>query len=222
MGLHDGARGEGGGVAVFIDWDNLAIGAEKDLPGVPLDLTPILEYARQFGTMLVCRAYSEWIDPEERLRVYEEGVEVVYAPVVPQDGKQDRKSLADTAMAVDCVDLLHLMPEISTFVLVTSDKDLLPVLRLASVRGKRVVVIGSDYTAKELREAADEFVSYRELLGRWDVIGEPREGQRPYIPPGILAAPGTSERRSPRTGGTERRSRRPSGSFRDGRFRRSF
>src|SRR5919108_4455457 len=169
-----------GGVAVFIDWDNLAIGAEKDLPGVPLDLWPILDYARKFGTMLVCRAYSEWMDPEERLQVYEEGVEVVYAPVVPQVDTRDNKSLADTVMAVDCVDLLHLVPEINTFVLVTSDKDLLPVLRLASLRGKRVAVIGSDYTAKELREAAHEFVSYRELIGRWDVMGEPREGQRPY------------------------------------------
>lgn len=216
MVSHDGARGDGG-VAVFIDWDNLAIGAEKDLPGVPLDLMPILEYARQFGTMLVCRAYSEWIDPEERLRVYEEGVEVVYAPVVPQDGRQDRKSLADTVMAVDCVDLLHLMPEIGTFVLVTSDKDLLPVLRLASVRGKRVVVVGSDYTAKELREAADEFVSYRELLGRWDILGEPREGQRPYISPTMLQAVGTYARRAPRGAGPVRRTRRPAGTAREGR-----
>ena len=157
-----------GSVAVFIDWDNFAIGLREEMPERPPDLGPVLRWVRQLGPVAVCRAYGEWRDAAERLAVYSAGVEVVYAPVLPLASAQARsnggKSLADTEMAVDCVDFLHLIPEIATLVIVSSDKDLIPILRFAQRRGLRVFVVGSDRTAGALRDQSDDYVTYRTLL----------------------------------------------------------
>ena len=157
-----------GSVAVFIDWDNFAIGLREEMPDRPPDLGPVLRWVRQLGPVAVCRAYGECVMPAERLAIYSAGVEVVYAPVLPLASAAARpnggKSLADTEMAVDCVDFLHLIPEIATLVIVSSDKDLIPILRFAQRRGLRVFVVGSDRTAGALRDQSDDYVTYRTLL----------------------------------------------------------
>ncbi len=168
----DDRRGLSGprSVALFIDWDNFAIGLRQEMPDRPADVGPILRWSRRLGTLSVCRAYGEWREPHERLAIYNAGVEVVYAPVLPLGGSLmarnggGAKSLADTAMAVDVTDLLNLMPSVNTIILATSDKDLIPVLRFAQRRGLHAVVVGSDRTASALRDLADEFISYRQLL----------------------------------------------------------
>ena len=50
--------------------------------------------------------------------------------------------------SVDVTDLLNLMPGLTTVILATSDKDLIPVLRFAQRRGLHAVVVGSDRTAE--------------------------------------------------------------------------
>lgn len=140
------------------------------MPDRPADVGPILRWARRFGILTICRAYGEWRDTGERLAIYNAGVEVVYAPVLPLGGSLlarnggGAKSLADTAMAVDVTDLLNLVPAVTTLILATSDKDLIPVLRFAQRRGLYAVIVGSDRTAGALKELADEFISYRQLL----------------------------------------------------------
>src|SRR5262245_12416022 len=140
------------------------------MPDRAADVGPILRWSRRFGSLTVCRAYGEWRDAAERLAIYNAGVEVVYAPVLPLGGSLlarnggGAKSLADTAMAVDVTDMLNLMPGLSTIVLATSDKDLIPVLRFAQRRGLRAFVVGSDRTAAVLKDLADDVISYRQLL----------------------------------------------------------
>ncbi len=160
-----------GPVALFIDWDNFAIGLRQEMPDRPTDLGPILRWARRAGTLIVSRAYGEWRDPTERLAIYNAGVEAVYAPVLPlggsliaRNGAGGAKSLADTAMAVDVAEFLMLMPSITRLIMATSDKDLIPVVRLAQKRGVFAGVVGSDRTASALSDLADEFVTYRQLL----------------------------------------------------------
>ena len=187
-----------GSVALFIDWDNFAIGLRQEMPDRPADVGPILRWSRRFGVLSVCRAYGEWRDPSERLAIYNAGVEVVYAPVLPlggsvqaRAGSGGAKSLADTAMAVDVTDALNLMPSITTVILATSDKDLIPVLRFAQRRGLHAVVVGSDRTAGALRELADEFISYRQLL---DFESPTATQSRPAMVPPVRYS------RAPRTG----------------------
>ena len=72
-------------------------------------------------------------------------------------------ALADTVMVAEGMDILWtLSPDV--FVLATSDKDLIPLARVAKQRGAKVVVIGSDLTAIPLREMADEHVTYKQLV----------------------------------------------------------
>ncbi|HEY7063297.1 MAG TPA: NYN domain-containing protein [Chloroflexota bacterium] len=150
-------------VALLIDYDNLEIGASYDLPGRALDLGCMIELCQRYGTVVVARAYADWGDPNERLAVYESGIEPCFAPIFRTTADQPGKSLADTVLVADGVDILwRIAPEF--LVLVTSDKDILPLARLARLRGTRTIVVGSDRTAVPLRRLADEYVTYRDLV----------------------------------------------------------
>jgi hypothetical protein len=160
----------GGHVALFIDWDNLAISTAADHGGAIPDLRRIVQVAQAYGTVLLARAYAEWGITSDRLAVYRAGVEPVYAPTFRFEadipGQPSRgKSLADPCLVADCIDALHLHESLTHFVLVSGDKDLIPIVRLAQMRGKRVVVIGPDLVAAVLRDMADEYVPYRSLVG---------------------------------------------------------
>src|SRR5918912_1554953 len=72
-------------------------------------------------------------------------------------------------------------------VLATSDKDLIPLVRVAKQRGAFVVVLGSDYTAIPLREMADEHVTYRQLIT--DATGRPGTEAGPGRQPAALPEP---------------------------------
>src|SRR5713226_8508956 len=162
-------RDEENYVALFIDWDNLAISTAVDFAGAVPDVRAIVKAAQRSGTVLLARAYAEWNVSSDRLSVYRAGVEPVYAPTFrfePEPGSQipRGKSLADPCLVTDCIDTMHLMPEISVFVLVSGDKDMIPIVRLAQLRGRRVVVIGPDFVAAILREMADEYIPYRTLI----------------------------------------------------------
>ena len=67
-------------VALLIDYDNLEIGASYDMPGRPLDLGFVIELCQRYGIVVVARAYADWGDPNERLAVYESGIEPCFAP----------------------------------------------------------------------------------------------------------------------------------------------
>src|SRR5688500_15375560 len=181
-------------VALLIDYDNLEIGASYDMPGRPLDLGSVVELAQRYGTVVVARAYADWNDPNERLAVYESGIEPCFAPIFRTTADQPGKSLADTVLVADGVDVLwRVMPDV--LVLVTSDKDILPLARLARLRGCRTVVVGSDRTAVPLRRLADEYVTYRDIVRGTGVPVATH--QRAGLVPVTRSAPGPAPRLLP-------------------------
>jgi len=150
-------------VVLLIDYDNLQICASRDTPGRDLQLTPVVQLAQHYGTVILARAYAEWNLSTERLAVYKAGIEPAFAPVLRTESDRSGKSLADTVMVAEGMDMLWtLSPEV--VVLATSDKDLIPLVRVAKQRGAFVVVLGSDFTAIPLREMADEHVTYKQLI----------------------------------------------------------
>lgn len=150
-------------VVLLIDYDNLQICASRDTPGRELQLTPVVQLAQRFGTVIQARAYAEWNLSTERLAVYKAGIEPAFAPVLRTESDRSGKSLADTVMVAEGMDMLWtLSPDV--VVLATSDKDLIPLARVAKQRGAHVVVLGSDFTAIPLREMADEHFTYRQLI----------------------------------------------------------
>ncbi|MFN8535159.1 MAG: NYN domain-containing protein [Dehalococcoidia bacterium] len=156
---------QNGRVILLIDYDNFEICVRRDLQMIA-DLSPVVSYAQTLGTVVSARAYGSWDDPNLRMMVYRSGVEPAFAPVFQTTmGQQGSgKSVADTALVADGIDLLHLLrPEF--LVVVSSDKDLMPLVRMARLRGTHVAVVGSDFTATQLAQSADRLVTYRELVG---------------------------------------------------------
>src|SRR5438045_3865236 len=182
-------------VVLLIDYDNLQIGAARDAPGGDLQLPAVVQLAQRYGTVILARAYAEWNLSTERLAVYKAGIEPAFAPVLRTESDRSGKSLADTVMVAEGMDMLWtLSPEV--VVLATSDKDLIPLVRVAKQRGAFVVVLGSDFTAIPLREMADEHVTYRELITDSGVryATEAGPGRQP------AALPEPSRRRRERNG----------------------
>src|SRR6516225_8028094 len=198
-------------VVLLIDYDNLQICAARDTPGRDLQLTPVVQLAQRYGTVILARAYAEWNLSTERLAVYKAGIEPAFAPVLRTESDRSGKSLADTVMVAEGMDMLWtLSPEV--VVLATSDKDLIPLVRVAKQRGAFVDVLGSDFTAIPLREMADEHITYKQLVtdgsGRY-VEGptvrtastteaprrtrtrEGREPRQPVVSPTLAAPPAT-------------------------------
>src|SRR5438128_4073337 len=186
-------------VVLLIDYDNLQICAARDTPGRDLQLPPVVQLAQRYGTVVLARAYAEWNLSTERLAVYKAGIERAFAPVLRTESDRSGKSLADTVMVAEGMDMLWtLSPDV--VVLATSDKDLIPLVRVAKQRGAFVVVLGSDFTAIPLREMADEHVTYRQLItdGSARFATEAGPGRTP------AALPEPTRRRSRERNGRER------------------
>ncbi|MCC6176813.1 MAG: NYN domain-containing protein [Chloroflexi bacterium] len=200
-------------VVMLIDWDNLQICHSRDAPGTDLDLHALIALAQSYGTLVSARAYAEWNLLSERMAVYKAGIEPVFAPVMRPEGSiREGKSLADTVMVADGVDLLWTVaPDV--FVLVTSDKDMIPLARIAKQRGAAVVILGSDLTAIPLVEISNVFITYRQLLRELDRVSEldapsgraparerrpgretRRPSSQPYTGPGLREAPAAPSR----------------------------
>src|SRR5215468_5704196 len=194
-------------VVLLIDYDNLQICAARDTPGRDLQLAPVVQLAQKYGTVILARAYAEWNLSTERLAVYKAGIEPAFAPVLRTESDRAGKSLADTVMVAEGMDMLWtLSPEV--VVLATSDKDLIPLVRVAKQRGAFVVVLGSDFTAIPLREMADEHVTYRQLITEAGVRYATEAG--PGRQPAALPEPSRRRRdRDSRERGTERAAPRP-------------
>ncbi|MBV9543167.1 MAG: NYN domain-containing protein, partial [Chloroflexi bacterium] len=93
-------------VVLLIDYDNLQICASRDTPGRDLQLTPVVNLAQRYGTVVLARAYAEWNLSTERLAVYKAGIEPAFAPVLRTESDRSGKSLADTVMVAEGMDML--------------------------------------------------------------------------------------------------------------------
>src|SRR3569833_920908 len=99
-------------VILLIDYDNLQICASRDTPGRDLLLDPVAQLAQHYGTVMHARAYAEWNLSTEHLTVYKAGIEPAFAPVLRTESDRTGKSLADTVMVAEGMDMLWtLAPE---------------------------------------------------------------------------------------------------------------
>ncbi len=171
-------------IALFLDYENLAIGA-RDLTGGALDFRPIADALAERGRVVVRRAYADWSYFEEDRRMLTRGqVELIE---IPQRMGAVRKNAADIKMAVDAIELSFERDYITTFVLGTGDSDFTPLVHKLRELNKRVIGIGVEASTSALLPAAcDEFLFYERLEGV-----EPRK-------PAKRAAKKTSGRSSPK------------------------
>ena len=102
-------------IALFLDYENLAIGARDDLGGMTFDLRPLADALAERGRVVVRRAYADWsyFDADRRM-LTEHHVELIE---IPQRMGAVRKNAADIKMAVDAVELSFEREYITTFVI---------------------------------------------------------------------------------------------------------
>ncbi len=151
-------------IALFLDFENLAIGAREDLGGLKFDLRPVADALAERGRVISRRAYGDWnLFEEFRGMLSEHHVEMIE---IPQRIHGPRKNAADIKMAVDALEMAFERDYITTFVIATGDSDFTPLVHKLRELNKRVVGIGlRDSTSKLLPAACDEFLFYESLDG---------------------------------------------------------
>ena len=173
-----------GRVAVYLDFDNVVISRYDQLHGreawrkdearsigkaaaklqqARVDLDAILDYASAYGTIALSRAYADWSVPANTAyRDQLVGRSIDLTQLFPASGT---KNGADIRLAIDVVDDLFRLPDITHVVIVAGDSDYIPLVQRCKRLGRVVVGIGVEgSTSAALVRALDDFASYDTLL----------------------------------------------------------
>jgi uncharacterized protein (TIGR00288 family) len=174
-------------IALFLDYENLAIGARDGLGVSPFDFGPVADALAERGRVVVRRAYADWsyFDADRRLLARAQ-VELIE---IPQRIGGSRKNAADIKMAVDAIELAYERGFITTFAIGTGDSDFTPLVHKLRELDKRVIGIGvQSSTSALLPPACDEFLFYDRLPGV-EPSQEPRRGRGRSRQPGATPPP---------------------------------
>jgi hypothetical protein len=160
-------------IALFLDYENLAIGARDGLGVSPFDFGPVADALAERGRVVARRAYADWsYFDDDRRHLARAQVELIE---IPQRIGGSRKNAADIKMAVDAIELAFERTFITTFAIGTGDSDFTPLVHKLRELDKRVIGIGvQSSTSALLPPACDEFLFYDRLPGV-----EPTQATRP-------------------------------------------
>lgn len=160
-------------IAVFVDFENLAIGAREALGAHQFDFEPIANALAERGRVVSRRAYADWsMFSDARQEMTRRHIELIE---IPQRMGATRKNAADIKMAVDAVELAFEREYVTTFVICTGDSDFTPLVHKLRELNKKVIGVGvKASTSNMLPPACDEFIFYDNLEG---------VDQRPEEPP---------------------------------------
>ncbi len=164
-------------IGLFIDYENLAIGAREDL-GIEFDFKPVADALAERGRVVVRRAYADWTHFEKDRRMLTDNqVELIE---IPQRKGAVRKNAADIKMAVDAVELAFERDYVTMFVICTGDSDFTPLVHKLRELNRSVVGVGlKGSTSKLLPAACDEFLFYENLSGVDVPDRKPKKERRP-------------------------------------------
>ena len=157
-------------IAVFLDYENLAIGAKDNL-GAAFDFGPVADALAERGRVIHRKAYADWsyFDNDRRMLTRHQ-VELID---IPQKMGGSRKNAADIKMAIDAIELALDRNYITTFVICTGDSDLSPLVQKLRELDRQVIGVGvRQSTSKLLPPACDEFMFYDNLVS--DTDDEPK------------------------------------------------
>jgi len=158
-------------IAVFIDFENLALGVPggggKRDTGFRIEL--VLKRLLEKGRIVYKRAYCDWSRYRNSAREFHQhGIELVDIPQTKMSGKNS----ADIHMVVDAMDLCSSKAHIDLFGLVSGDSDFSPLVSKLKENDKRVIGCGAKQSTSDLLIATcDEFIYYDDLVRE---AGQPR------------------------------------------------
>lgn len=181
-------------VAVYLDFDNIVISRYDQIHGrgsfqrdkakalerhaerrdrATVDVGAILDFASSFGTLVLTRAYADWsadINAGYRGQLVARAVDLVQLFPAAAYGKNG----ADIRLAVDAVEDMFRLPDLTHVVIVAGDSDYIPLAQRCKRLGRYVVGIGvAGASSRALAAACDEFVIYDALPGVPALAPEP-------------------------------------------------
>jgi uncharacterized protein (TIGR00288 family) len=147
-------------IAVFVDFENLALGA-RDMKAGKFDIKLVIKRLLEKGRIVYKRAYCDWSNYRDFTREFHShGVEMVDIPQTRQSGKNS----ADIHMVVDALDLCYAKQHIDIFALLSGDSDFSPLVSKLKENNKRVIGCGvKSSTSDLLIGGCDEFIYYDDL-----------------------------------------------------------
>ncbi|SHK59186.1 TIGR00288 family protein [Pseudonocardia thermophila] len=169
-------------IALFLDYENLAIGARDGLGVSPFAFGPVADALAERGRVVIRRAYADWSSFDEDRRLLARAqVELID---IPQRLGGSRKNAADIKMAVDAIELAYERSFITTFAIGTGDSDFTPLVHKLRELDKRVIGIGvQSSTSQLLPPACDEFLFYDRLPGVERTPVEEPDAAAEEVPP---------------------------------------
>ncbi len=199
-------------VAVYIDFDNIVISRYNQLHGrgafqadhvrqvivtepsadqtvveriggATVDIGAILDYASSFGSIVISRAYADWSQPINagyRRQLIDRAIDLTQ--MFPLSAT---KNGADIRLAIDVVEDMFRLGDVTHVVLVAGDSDYVALAQRVKRLGRFIVAVGvAGATSKSLPAACNDFSLYDDLPG----IGE--EGDSDHLEaPQPAAAP---------------------------------
>ncbi len=173
-------------VAVYLDFDNIVISRYDQVNGrssfqrdkakgldkhadrlarATVDVGAIIDFASSFGTLVLTRAYADWsagVNTGYREQLVGRAVDLVQLFPAAAYGKNG----ADIRLAVDAVEDMFRLPDLTHVVIVAGDSDYIPLAQRCKRLGRYVVGIGvAGATSRSLAAACDDFVSYDAVPG---------------------------------------------------------
>jgi len=189
-----------GRVAVYLDFDNIVISRydqvngrssfQKDkakgldkhadrLARATVDVGAIIDFASSFGTLVLTRAYADWsaeVNTGYRQQLVGRAVDLVQLFPAAAYGKNG----ADIRLAVDAVEDMFRLPDLTHVVIAAGDSDYIPLAQRCKRLGRYVVGVGvAGASSRSLAAACDEFVTYDALPGVPVPEPEPQSAEAP-------------------------------------------
>jgi NYN domain/OST-HTH/LOTUS domain len=181
-------------VAVYIDFDNIVISRYDQVHGrgqfqrdkvrgfdradgsadpdiadklrrATVDVGAVIDFASSFGTLVLTRAYADWSAPvnaDYRGQLISRAVDLVQLFPAAAYAKNG----ADIRLAVDAVEDMFRLPDLTHVVIVAGDSDYIALAQRCRRLGRYVVGVGvAGSTSRALAAACDELVTYDALPG---------------------------------------------------------
>ena len=148
-------------IAVFVDFENLAIGV-RDMRAGKFQIQLVLKRLLEKGRIVHKRAYCDWSNYRDAVREFHgHGVELIDIPQSRMSGKNS----ADIRMVVDALDLCYSKQHIDFFALISGDSDFSPLVSKLKENNRRVIGCGVKSSTSDLLIGnCDEFIYYDDLL----------------------------------------------------------
>ncbi len=148
-------------IAVFVDFENLAIGA-RGMKSGQFQIHLVLKRLLEKGRIVYKRAYCDWGHYRDAVREFHaQGIELIDIPQTKMSGKNS----ADIRMVVDALDLCYSKHHIDVFALISGDSDFSPLVSKLKENNNRVIGCGIKSSTSDLLIAnCDEFIYYDDLV----------------------------------------------------------